>query len=116
MRYLVILNEAPYGGERTYNGLRLASSLSERDGVDIKVFLMGDAVATAHGGQKGIAGYYNLQTMLASLSKRGRSIGVCGSCMDARGITEGALADGALRSSMEELTTWTIEADKVIVF
>lgn len=116
MRYLVILNEAPYGGERTYNGLRLARSLSERDGVDVKVFLMGDAVATAHGGQKGLAGHYNLQTMLASLSNWGRSIGVCGSCMDARGIAEGALTDGALRSSMEELTAWTIEADKVIVF
>jgi sulfur relay (sulfurtransferase) complex TusBCD TusD component (DsrE family) len=37
MGYLVILHEAPYGGERTYNGLRLASTLSDRDGVDIKV-------------------------------------------------------------------------------
>jgi len=26
------------------------------------------------------------------------------------------LAEGALRSSMEELTSWTVEADKVIVF
>src|ERR1044071_5486067 len=108
MRYLVVLNEAPYGGERTYNGLRLASSLSERDGVDIKVFLMGDAVATAHGGQKGLAGHYNLQTMLASLSKRGRSIGVCGSCMDARGIDQDSLAGGAVRSAVEELTPGTI--------
>lgn len=116
MRYLFILNEAPFGGERTYNGLRLASSLSERDEIEVKVFLMGDAVTTAHGGQKGLAGYYNLQTMLASASKRGRSIGVCGSCMDARGITETALVEGALRSSMEELTAWTIEADKIVVF
>ena len=116
MRYLFILNEAPYGGERTYNGLRLASSVSGHDGTDVKLFLMGDAVATAHRGQKGLASYYNLQTMLGSLTTHGRSIGVCGSCMDARGVTEGDLMEGARRSSMTELTAWTIEADKVIVF
>lgn len=116
MRYLFIMNEAPYGGERTYNGLRLANSMSGREGVDIKVFLMGDAVSTAHRCQKGLTGFYNLQTMLGTLSSRGRSIGVCGSCMDARGIMEGDLAEGTRRSSMDELTTWTIEADKVVVF
>jgi uncharacterized protein involved in oxidation of intracellular sulfur len=64
----------------------------------------------------GLVGYYNLQTMLASLAKQGRSIGVCGSCMDARGMVEATLVDGARRSSMEELTAWTIEADKLAVF
>jgi uncharacterized protein involved in oxidation of intracellular sulfur len=116
MRYLIILNEAPYGGERTYNGLRLAGSVSGRDGTVVKVFLMGDAVAAAHRGQKGLVGYYNLQTMLGALSEHGGSIGVCGSCIDARGIAESDLVDGARRSSMEELTAWTMEADKVIVF
>lgn len=36
--------------------------------------------------------------------------------MDARGITEAELLEEAHRSSMEELTAWTIEADKVIAF
>jgi uncharacterized protein involved in oxidation of intracellular sulfur len=36
--------------------------------------------------------------------------------MDARGITELDLVAGAHRSSMSELTAWTVEADKVIVF
>jgi sulfur relay (sulfurtransferase) complex TusBCD TusD component (DsrE family) len=36
--------------------------------------------------------------------------------MDARGLKLEALAQGAHRSSMEELTCWTEEADKVIVF
>jgi uncharacterized protein involved in oxidation of intracellular sulfur len=116
MKYIFILNEAPYGGERTYNGLRLAGSLSARDGVEVNVFLMGDAVGAAHRGQKGLAGYYNLQTMLGALSQHGRPIGVCGSCLDARGITESDLVEGARRSSMEELTQWTMEADKVLVF
>jgi uncharacterized protein involved in oxidation of intracellular sulfur len=36
--------------------------------------------------------------------------------MDARGYTESDLADGVHRSSMAELTAWTIEADKVVTF
>jgi uncharacterized protein involved in oxidation of intracellular sulfur len=47
---------------------------------------------------------------------KGGKIGVCGSCMDARGLKPETLAPGAHRSSMDELTCWTQEADKVIVF
>jgi sulfur relay (sulfurtransferase) complex TusBCD TusD component (DsrE family) len=36
--------------------------------------------------------------------------------MDARGIKPEALVEGGTRSSMEELTTWTREADRVLVF
>ncbi len=36
--------------------------------------------------------------------------------MDAREFKPATLAQGAHRSSMEELTCWTKEADKVIVF
>jgi sulfur relay (sulfurtransferase) complex TusBCD TusD component (DsrE family) len=36
--------------------------------------------------------------------------------VDARGYTVSDLADGIHRSSMAELTAWTIEADKVIIF
>jgi len=36
--------------------------------------------------------------------------------MDARGLTDAELMEGVHRSSMEELTNWTIEAEKVLVF
>ncbi len=39
MSYLIILNDAPYGSERSYNGLRLAVSLAMQDGVRVSVFL-----------------------------------------------------------------------------
>ena len=116
MKILVVLNDAPYGSERTYNGLRLAASLAKRDGVEVKVFLIGDAAAGAHGGQKVPSGYYNVQSMLGVLVRHQGAIGVCGSCMDARGITDAELVEGTHRSSMDELTSWTVEADKVIVF
>ncbi len=116
MKTLVVLNEAPYGSERAYNGLRLATSLAKQEGVDLNLFLIGDAVACAKSGQKAPSGYYNIQTMLGALAKRGGRIGVCGSCIDARGIGESDLVEGAHRSTMDELTAWTIEADRVITF
>ncbi len=112
----MVLNDAPYGSERTYNGLRLAGALTRRDGVQLRMFLIGDAVSAAKSGQKVQSGYYNAQTMLSAVLKHGGIVGVCGSCMDARGITDAELVDGASRSSLDELTGWTVEAEKVLVF
>ena len=61
-------------------------------------------------------GYYNVETMLGAALRHGADVGVCGSCLEARGVGEAELAPGARRSSMEELTAWTLEADKVLVF
>jgi uncharacterized protein involved in oxidation of intracellular sulfur len=52
MKYLFILNDPPYGTERSYNGLRLANNLIKRDeSVEVTAFLMGDAVSVAKKGQ-----------------------------------------------------------------
>lgn len=116
MKYLVLLNDPPYGTERSYNGLRLAGALAKRDGVELRVFLMADAAACAKKGQQVPNGYYNLGRMLNAVTTKDVPVGVCGSCMDARGIAESELEEGARRSSMEELTDWTLWADKVVVF
>ncbi|MSR07260.1 MAG: hypothetical protein EXR93_09380 [Gemmatimonadetes bacterium] len=113
---LLILNDPPYGTERSYNGLRLAASLARHEGAQVKVFLIGDASSCAKRGQKVPKGYYNIETMLAAVSQRQAEIGVCGSCMDARGLADADLTDGCRRSTMEELTTWTTWADRVLVF
>jgi len=116
MDVLVILNDAPYGSERTYNGLRLAGSLAKQDDVEVKIFLIGDAAAAAARDQKVPAGHYNVEVMLKTVSRAGGEIGVCASCMDARGVKQEMLADGCHRSSMDELTAWTLSADRVLVF
>lgn len=116
MNTLFVLNDPPYGTERSYNGLRLAGAVAKRDGQTVRVFLMGDAAACAKKGQTVPNGYYNLNRMLQTLTARKADIGVCGSCMDARGITADELTEGTKRSTLEELATWTIEASKVIVF
>jgi uncharacterized protein involved in oxidation of intracellular sulfur len=101
---LFILNDAPYGNERGYNVLRLAGSLSKREGEDVKVFLMGDAAGCAKKNQKVPQGYYNLKVMLQNVGRHGGEIGVCATCMDARGIVDAELMDTTHRSSLEELT------------
>ena len=114
--FLVILNEAPYGNERVYNGLRLAGSLARREGLSVKVFLLGDAASAAKSNQRVAAGYYNVQNMLAAVTKRGGEVGVCGTCIDARGIAAEELVEGAHRGTMDELTEWTATSDRVLIF
>ena len=116
MQTLIILNEPAYGNERSYNGLRLAMSLAKSEGVELRVFLMGDAVTVAKRGQKTPEGYYNLERMVRGLSVKHVRIGTCGTCLDARGMTDETLVEGAHRSSMAELTAWTQWADKVMTF
>lgn len=113
---LFILNDGPYGTERSYNALRLAGAVSKREGEEVRVFLMGDAAACARAGQKVPTGYYNIEVMLGAVARHGGSVGVCGTCMDARGLAAEAPTEGAKRSTLDELTTWTQWAEKVVVF
>ena len=115
-KILIILNDPPYGTERSYNGLRLAGSLSKRDGEQVRVFLIGDAASCAQAGQKTPKGFYNIESMLRLIIGRAGVIGVCGSCMDVRGVDEANLVEGCQRSSMEDLTDWTQWADRIAVF
>ena len=116
MKILVVLNDPPYGTERSYNGLRLAGALSRRDGVEVRVFLFGDAVGCALRGQKVPDGYYHLDRMAGTVLRHDGEIGCCGTCMDARGLADALLVEGARRSTLEVATDWTISADKVVTF
>ena len=116
MNVLIILNDSPYGTERSYNGLRIALALAKTDGTDVRVFLMADAVACAKLGQTTPEGFYNIGRMLKGLTSRGVVVGTCNSCMEARGYTETDVTDGVHRSSMAELAAWTLEADRTLVF
>lgn len=116
MKTLFILNDPPYGTERSFNGVRLANALARIDGHEVRIFLMGDAALVANRGQKVPTGYYNLELMLGTVIKRGAQVAVCGTCLDARGLSEEQLIDGSHRSTMDELADWSTWADKVLVF
>lgn len=128
MKYLLILNDPPYGTERSYNGLRLARELLKHkvrsEGPErtkeaanaLRVFLLGDAAACAKSGQKVPQGYYHIESSLKMLAHAGAEIAACGTCMDARGLADTELIEGVRRSSMAELAAWTAWAERVIVF
>lgn len=117
MKTLFILNHPPYGTEHCYNSLRLASALIKNDPEGhITVFLMADAVLAAKAGQKTPDGYYNIGRMLKRVLTGKGQVLLCGTCMDARGLTDAEMVPGTHRSSMDELATATIAADKVLVF
>ena len=78
--------------------------------------MIGDAASGAKANQKVPQGYYNLEVMLRGVAKHGADVGVCGTCMDARGIAEAELAEGAHRGTLEQLADWSLWADKILVF
>ena len=114
MKYLFIFNDSPYGSQRTYNGLRLAVALSKQSAV--RIFLLGDAVTSAIAGLTPAHADYNPQEMLRQLGGRGVTIGVCPTCLEARGIPDEMLISEAKRSTLDELVAWTDEAEKVLMF
>jgi len=72
VRCLIIINDGPYGNERSYNGLRPASALSRKPGTHVDVFLVGDGVHCATRGQSTPDGYYNVERMLQPVLRSGR--------------------------------------------
>jgi uncharacterized protein involved in oxidation of intracellular sulfur len=94
----------------------MALSLLKTQTEEVRIFLIGDASACAKQGRKVPQGYYNIADMLAMVVRRGGKIGVCGTCMDARGISDGELVEGARRSTMAELAECHQWADKALAF
>lgn len=114
---LFVLNDPPYGTERCYNALRLAHVMLRKDpDGEVTVFLMADAVVGARKGQKTPDGHYNIEHMLKRVTVGKGKVLLCGTCMDARGMTDEDVMDGARRSSMDELAAAATSAAKVLVF
>jgi uncharacterized protein involved in oxidation of intracellular sulfur len=117
MKVLFVINDPPYGTERVYNALRLAHALVKKDpAAQIMVFLLADAVVAGKAQQKTPEGYYNIERMLKRVIGSKGSVLLCGTCMDARGMNETELLEGAQRSTMDALANATAEADKALVF
>ena len=71
---LIIINDAPYGTEKAYNALRMATTLLKEHGetVKVKIFLLADAVTCGLPNQKTPNGYYNIENMLKLVIKKGK--------------------------------------------
>ncbi len=117
-KILIIINDAPYGTEKAYNALRMAITLQKEHGnkVEIKIFLLADAVTCGLPNQKTPNGFYNIERMLKLVIRNGAEIKSCGGCSQARGIAEIKFIDGVKLSNMKEFAQWTVECDKVLSF
>lgn len=76
MHTLFILNEGPYGNERSYNALRLAQSLIKHEGQALRLFLIGDAVTCGQRNQKTPNGFYNIERMMKGLIRKGAEVAI----------------------------------------
>lgn len=117
-KILIIINDAPYGTEKAYNALRMAMTLQKEyaDKVEIKIFLLADAVFCGLPNQNTPNGFYNIERMLKSVIRRGGEVKSCGGCSEARGINKIQFLEGVKLSNMKEFTQWTVECDKVLTF
>ena len=117
MNILLIISDAPYGSEKAYDALRLAITLQkEHADMDMRIFLMADAVTCALLNQTTPQGYYSIERMLKAVINKGGQVKACGTCSEARGIKGLPLLEGIEISTMAELAKWTIEADKLVTF
>lgn len=117
MKHLILLNDPPYGTERSFNGQRMAHALAANDPeAEITVFLMADAALCAKAGQKTPEGHQNIERMLRRApAARGR-VRMCGTCMDARDLAEPDMMTGTTRATLTDLAQTTLDANKVMMF
>jgi uncharacterized protein involved in oxidation of intracellular sulfur len=116
MNVMVILNDAPYGLERTFQGLRMADAMLKlEDELELTVYLSNDAVLCAKTGQTTPDGYYNVERMLKPIIRRGTVI-ACRTCTDARGLTQDDLLEGVRIVTLGEAAELALEADKTMVY
>ena len=113
---VLIANGAAYGHESLFNALRLAIALKEQQSsLDLRLFLMSDAVVAGLAGQQPHEGYH-LQQMLEILTAQQVPVKLCKTCADARGVSRLPLADGVEIGTLVELAQWTLAAEKVLTF
>jgi len=117
MKILIIINDAPYGSEKAFNGLRIALQLQkENPKPEVRIFLMADSATCAISGQRVPQGYYNIETMISAFLFQKGKVKICGTCAEARGIKDLKLIEGTELSNMSELGQWIIDSDKVLTF
>lgn len=117
MTILLILNHAPYDGtDLTWNALRLAGRL-QKDGAEVRVFLMNDSVDLARDGVPVPEGFFDLVQMTKDLIAAGVTVKVCGTCQARCGIRKGdPYYEGAQKATMAELSQWVLNSEKTLTF
>ncbi len=116
-KVLIIINDAPYGTEKAYNGLRIANQLNkEHENVEVRIFLLADGANCAMANQITPNGFYNIERMIKISVNKGAKVKICGSCAEARGLKSVTIIEGTEISTLAELTNWIVDSDTVLTF
>jgi uncharacterized protein involved in oxidation of intracellular sulfur len=101
----------------TWNGLRLAGKRVE-GGLEVRIFLMNDTADMARDACQPPEGYdQNLTAMLKALTGQGVVVKECSTCMARCGIYKNQpYFEGAEKSTMQALSDWVVDSDKLITF
>jgi uncharacterized protein involved in oxidation of intracellular sulfur len=115
---LIIIHAPAYGSERMLSALRLATSIlsQEIETVDLRIFMMSDAVTVGLPNQPEAAAGGGLQQMLEHLVEHGAKVRLCRTCALARGVADLPLIPGVAIGTLAELAEVALLADKVITF
>lgn len=117
MTVLLVINDAPYSGERAYNALRLAAALRQDKDVPVRLFFLGDGAWSATTRVcKPENAAFDIPWLLERALSAGCHAEVCQTCMDSRGILDADLLPGAARGSLDTLRLWTLSSDRVLSF
>jgi tRNA 2-thiouridine synthesizing protein D len=108
--YTVLITHAPYGQEKPFTALRFVQAAFAHK---VNIFLIEDGVYVAKKGQKADV---RVEDMLKDAIRSGVTVKLCGNCMEARGLSQDELVDGAETGKMKELVEWVDRSDKVLTF
>ncbi len=115
MTLLVILNRKPDDPtDVTWNALRLVAQARE-DGMQVRVFLMNEAVELARAGLSARPDF-DLQKMLLDAIAGGVEAKLCKTCIGRCGLKDGALRPEVKVGTMPELSEWVRTSDRVLTF
>ena len=112
----VVIQDPPYReGDKAWNALRFAGA-ALGDGLQVKVFLLGEGVDLGRRGRRVPEGKVSLEQLLGELMDAGLEVRVCGTCLSQYGLSEGDLMEGVSRGSMKLLAAWVKESGNVMTF
>lgn len=112
---LIILSDAPFEGDATWNALRLASTLLD-EGAGVRIFVMNDAIDLVRAGSSPAGAEFDLQAMLVALLPRGARLKICTTCVNRCGIGQGEIIPQAVMATMGDLAAWVTGSDRAVVF
>ena len=117
---LFIVNDSTYSGRKNLQRCSFRHQYERRAtarNVDnyLNLFCFSDAILCGIAGQNPNEGF-NIQQLIDILAAQGAEIKLCTSCVKARGLLDAKLIDGVTLGTLDDVSEWTLWADKVLTF